>query len=106
MCSGARIARTTANEVKSSSTGDSTNTLLAMLSSEERAVLEFERAWWLEPGPKDQAIEFALGLSAAAYYEILRSLVRDRRALEFDPLTIKRVHRLMTLKTPTVEATG
>jgi len=77
-----------------------------MLSSEERAVLEFERAWWLEPGPKDQAIEFALGLSAAAYYEILRPLVRDRRALEFDPMTIKRVHRLMTLKTPTVEATG
>ena len=77
-----------------------------MLNSEELAVLEFERAWWLEPGPKDQAIEFALGLSAAAYYEILRSLVGDRRAMAFDPLTIKRVLALMTLKVPTVEATG
>ena len=77
-----------------------------MLTSEERAVLEFERAWWLEPGPKDRAIEFALGLSAAAYYEVLRSLVRDNRALAFDPLTVKRVNALMTVTATTVEATG
>ena len=78
-----------------------------MLTSEERAILEFERAWWLEPGPKDQAIEFALGLSAAAYYEVLGSLVRDRRALAFDPLTTKRVRAMMTsTTTSTAEAAG
>jgi hypothetical protein len=77
-----------------------------MLSREERAVLEFERSWWQEPGPKDQAIEFALGLSSAAYYEILRSLAADRRALAFDPMTVKRVRALMAIRPRVVEATG
>ena len=77
-----------------------------MLSVEERAVLEFERSWWQQPGPKDQAIESALGLSAHAYYEILRSLAGDRRAFAFDPLTIKRVRALMAICPRSVEATG
>ena len=74
-----------------------------MLTTEERAVLEFERAWWKEPGPKDQAIEFALGLTSAAYYEVLAALVTDRRAIAFDPLTALRVRGLMWAVAP-VEA--
>ena len=66
-----------------------------MLTREERAVLEFERAWWKQPGPKDQAIEFALGLTAAAYYEVLAALVTDQRAITFDPMTTLRVRGLM-----------
>ncbi|MGB7861552.1 MAG: DUF3263 domain-containing protein [Acidimicrobiia bacterium] len=62
-----------------------------MLKSEERAILDFERAWFLEPGPKDQAIEFSLGLSAHVYYERLLMLLRNPSAFEYDPLTIKRV---------------
>lgn len=69
-----------------------------MLTTEERAVLEFERAWWKEPGPKDQAIEFALGLTSAAYYEVLAALVSDQRAFAFDPLTILRVRALMSVQ--------
>lgn len=66
-----------------------------MLTTEERAILDFERGWWLEPGPKDQAIEFTLGLSAFAYYERLRSLVFDIAALAYDPMTVKRVRSLI-----------
>ncbi len=66
-------------------------TLSAMLSEEERAILDFERAAWREAGPKDQAIEMSLGLSAAEYYERLRSVVSGAAALAYDPLTTKRV---------------
>ena len=62
-----------------------------MLTAEERAILDFERAWWIEPGPKDQAIEFTLGLSSAAYYELLLGLLKNPGAFEYDPLTVKRV---------------
>jgi hypothetical protein len=66
-----------------------------MLNEEERAILDFERAHWLEPGPKDQAIEMALGLFAADYYERLRLLVRHPAALAYDPMTTKRVLALI-----------
>ncbi|MEX1125402.1 MAG: DUF3263 domain-containing protein [Acidimicrobiia bacterium] len=66
-----------------------------MLSIEERAVLDFEGSWWLEPGPKDQAIEFNLGLAAAVYYEVLLALIERPEAMKHDPLTVKRVHSLI-----------
>jgi hypothetical protein len=72
-----------------------------MLNEEERAILGFERAHWLQPGPKDQAIEMALGLSAADYYERLRALVFDAAALAYDPLTTKRVLALIEEPTRT-----
>lgn len=62
-----------------------------MLNDEDRAILDFERAAWSEPGPKDQAIEMSLGLNAAEYYERLRALVLGAAALAYDPLTTKRV---------------
>lgn len=66
-----------------------------MLSEEDRAILDFERVWWREPGPKDMAIEWTLGLSAAGYYERLRSLVAGSPALAYDPLTTRRVLKLI-----------
>lgn len=62
-----------------------------MLQAEDRAILDFERAAWREPGPKDQAIEMVLGLTAADYYDRLRSLVLGAAAVAYDPLTTKRV---------------
>jgi Protein of unknown function (DUF3263) len=67
------------------------NTLTCMLSAEDRSVLEFERGWWLEPGPKDQAIELRLGLPAAVYYEHLIRIVSLPAASRLDPLTVARV---------------
>jgi len=69
-----------------------------MLSDEDRAILDFERAAWREPGPKDQAIEMALGLTAASYYDRLRLLVCGPASLAYDPLTTKRV--LMMIEEP------
>ncbi len=62
-----------------------------MLNEGDRAILDFERFSWRDPGPKDQAIEMSLGLTAADYYERLRSLVLGAAALAYDPLTTKRV---------------
>ena len=62
-----------------------------MLSDGDRAVLEFERGWWLEPGPKDQAIELSLGLPAAVYYEHLIRIVALPESARLDPLTVARI---------------
>jgi hypothetical protein len=66
-----------------------------MLSAEDRAILDFERASWMEPGPKDQAIEMVLGLPSLVYYERLRRIVHTHAALAYDPLTAKRVLALL-----------
>ena len=66
-----------------------------MLSAEDRSILEFESRWWLEPGPKDQAIEHRLGLSAATYYERLIGIVFGSEAHDFDPLTVARVRAII-----------
>jgi hypothetical protein len=77
-----------------------------MLSAEEEAVLEFESSWWLQPGPKDQAIEFILGLTAADYYELLLNLVDRPEALNQDPLTVKRVLSLIDATPETAVGVG
>jgi hypothetical protein len=66
-----------------------------MLSAGDRSILEFERGWWLEPGPKDRAIEFFLGLPASAYYEHLLRIVSLPEASRFDPLTVARVSAII-----------
>jgi Protein of unknown function (DUF3263) len=68
-----------------------------MLSGEDRSILEFERGWWQEPGPKDQAIEVRLGLSASAYYEHLIRIVSLPEATRLDPLTVARVTAMIEL---------
>jgi hypothetical protein len=66
-----------------------------MLSAEDRSILEFESRWWHEPGPKDQAIEHRLGLSAATYYERLIAIVSSPEARNLDPLTVARVRAMI-----------
>jgi hypothetical protein len=66
-----------------------------MLNDKDRSILEFERGWWLEPGPKDQAIELGLGLPASAYYEHLIRIVGLPEAARFDPLTVARVNAMI-----------
>jgi Protein of unknown function (DUF3263) len=66
-----------------------------MLSGEDRSILEFERGWWLEPGPKDQAIEYRLGLPASVYYEHLIRIVSLPEATRFDPFTVARISALI-----------
>jgi hypothetical protein len=73
------------------------NTLPVMLSSSDKAILDFERVWWQQPGGKDKAIEFTLGLTSAAYYERLRRLIVRTSALAYDPLTVKRVRGIVDI---------
>lgn len=66
-----------------------------MFTHTDRRILDLERSWWLLPGPKDGAIGDVLGISAASYYQRLRELVADPEAHRYDPLTVRRVHRLI-----------
>jgi hypothetical protein len=65
-----------------------------MPTDAERAVLDFERCWWLYPGPKDRAVREYLGMSATRYYQVLRRLLDDAEAERYDPLTIHRLRRV------------
>jgi Protein of unknown function (DUF3263) len=65
-----------------------------MLTERDQSVLDFEGSWWLYPGPKDRAIREYLGMTATRYYQILRRLAGDERALTHAPLTIRRIRRV------------
>ncbi len=59
----------------------------------ERAMLDFERSWWTEPGPKESAIHEQLELSATRYYELLNELIDRPEAEAHDPLVVRRLRR-------------
>lgn len=63
------------------------------LSIRERAILDFERTWWSQPGTKGAAIRQQLNLSSTRYYEMLNALLEDPASLDYDPLTVKRAQR-------------
>jgi hypothetical protein len=63
------------------------------LSARDRAVLEFERTWWTEPGSKEVAIKARLGLSGTRYRQVLAGLVDSDEAEAFDPLVVRRLRR-------------
>ncbi|MEX1037706.1 MAG: DUF3263 domain-containing protein [Acidimicrobiia bacterium] len=93
------------NRAKCSGKNLTANTLDSMLDDMDRTLLNFERGWANQSGPKDRMIEFVLGLTAEAYYARLRELIFDIRARTYDPLTVLRLERL--IETPgQVEAVG
>ena len=64
-----------------------------MLKERDIRILEFEGSWWMYPGPKDQAIQEYLKLSASRYYQALRRLMDDPAALDHASLTVRRLRR-------------
>lgn len=70
-----------------------------MLSKRDKAVLDFERSWWLVPGPKDRAVQEHLGMSAGRYYQILRDLLDNGEAMAYDPLTVRRLRKVRADRT-------
>jgi len=64
------------------------------LTDRDRAILDFERAWWAESGPKEGLIRDKFELSATRYYQILNELLESQEAYEYDPLVVRRLRRL------------
>lgn len=65
------------------------------LTDEQRAILDFERQWWRQPGAKEQAIRDSFQVSPTRYYQQLNALLDLPEALSYDP---QLVHRLLRLR--------
>jgi len=83
------------------------------LSDRERAIIDFERSWWVmsdeiaadavascsgnpgavAPRTKEAAIRSRLDLSPTRYYELLRALSGSNDAAAYDPLVVHRLRR-------------
>ena len=77
------------------------------LTDRDRAILDFERTWWLEPGPerpsgaggtgpKAAAIQARTGLSPTRYYRLLAQLIGSAEAAAYDPLVVRRLRKMRT----------
>jgi len=71
-----------------------TNIGAVELTERDRAILDFERSWWNESGPKEALIQERFELSATRYYEILGELLESPEAYHYDPLGVRRLRRL------------
>ena len=63
------------------------------LTDQDKAILDFEREWWIEGGSKQAAIRERLGFSATRYYQLLGGVIDDPAALDYDPLLVRRLRR-------------
>jgi hypothetical protein len=64
------------------------------LSPRDQAILDFERSWWTESGPKEAAIRQRFDLSPTRYYQVVNDLLDEPEALVYDPLVVRRLRRL------------
>jgi len=74
-----------------------------MLSERDKAVLDFESSWWLYPGPKDRAVREYLSMSSTRFYQVLRRLIDNPDALEYAPLTVRRLRRVRDQRAARIE---
>ena len=63
------------------------------LKERDQAILDFERTWWTQPGPKEIAIKERFELSPTRYYQVLNELLDSPEAMEYDPLVVRRLRR-------------
>lgn len=64
------------------------------LTDRDRALLDFERSWWMAPGAKTDAIRARLDLSPTRYYQLLAALMTSPDTESYDPLLVRRLRRL------------
>jgi len=64
------------------------------LTERERALLDFEAAWWRSRSPKADQIRTQFGLSTPRYYQIINALIDRPEALAHDPVLVQRLRRL------------
>ena len=60
----------------------------------DRDLLDFERGWWQQQGPKERAVRERFGLSAARYQQLLNRAIDLPEALTYDPMLVRRLRRL------------
>lgn len=63
------------------------------LTDRDRAILDFERGWWMLPTSKRAGIRDHLDLSPTRYYQLLSALLDDPDAATYDPLVVHRLRR-------------
>ena len=63
------------------------------LTERERALVDFERTWWLEGRTKTEVVRTRLAVSLARYNQMLAELVAMPEAEDYDPLVVRRVRR-------------
>ncbi|MGH9229245.1 MAG: DUF3263 domain-containing protein [Acidimicrobiales bacterium] len=63
------------------------------LTDRDRAILDFERCWWMLAAPKSAGIREHLNLSPTRYYRLLNALLDDPDAVAYDPLVVHRLRR-------------
>ncbi len=64
------------------------------LTDRDKAILDFERSWWAEPGVKERAIRDRFELSATRYYQLVGELTASEEAMSYDPLLVRRLRRM------------
>ena len=65
-----------------------------MLDERSAAMLDFERAWWNDTEPRDQAIRVRFQCSPEEYHAELTKVLDDPAAMDDDPLVVRRLKRL------------
>lgn len=66
---------------------------MSTLSDRDAGILELERSWRSQTGPKEQAIRERFGISATRYYRLLGELLANPLAEAHDPILVKRLKR-------------
>jgi hypothetical protein len=64
------------------------------LTEGQRAILDFERQWWRQPGAKEQAIRDNFEMSPTRYYQTLNALLDLPQSMTYDPALVHRLQRL------------
>lgn len=65
-----------------------------MLSDFDRAIIDLAAEPWKGRGWLEREARTRLGLSSPRFYQRLDALVRTRAAIEYDPLTCRRIGEL------------
>lgn len=68
--------------------------LPSQLDDRTRAILDFERSWWLDGGTKQRRIRERFGISATRYQQLLMRAIDLPEALRYDPMLVRRLRRL------------
>ncbi len=71
----------------------------AALTEPQRAILDFERQWWRQPGAKEQAIRETFGMTPTRYYQNLNTLLDLPAAVSYDASLVHRLQRVRTAAT-------